>query len=50
LSWFPKLANASPQEARQVWEAAAAGLGIHWPIVDEDLSIEGLLRSQGSAR
>ena len=44
LSWFPRLLAASP-EARANWEPAAAGHGIHWPLLDEDLSIEGLLRS-----
>ncbi|HVP83588.1 MAG TPA: DUF2442 domain-containing protein [Rhizomicrobium sp.] len=45
LSWFPRLAQAS-QEDRSVWEPSAAGHGIHWPKIDEDLSIEGLLRGQ----
>jgi hypothetical protein len=44
LSWFPRLGSAQP-DARQVWELSAAGLGIHWPLIDEDLSVEGLLRS-----
>ena len=44
LSWFPRLARA-PAEHRQGGEASAAGLGIHWPLIDEDLSVEGLLRS-----
>ena len=44
LSWFPRLLAASA-EARANWELAAAGHGIHWPLLDEDLSIEGLLRS-----
>ena len=44
LHWFPRLASASA-EARRTWEPSAAGLGIHWPLIDEDLSIEGLLRS-----
>jgi hypothetical protein len=43
LEWFPRLACASP-EKRQEWEASAAGHGIHWPLIDEDLSVEGLLR------
>jgi hypothetical protein len=43
LDWFPKLKNATAQK-RSVWEAAAAGHGIHWPLIDEDLSIDGLLR------
>lgn len=48
LAWFPRLAQASP-EARADWEPSAAGLGIHWPTIDEDLSIEGLLRVTGSS-
>jgi Protein of unknown function (DUF2442) len=48
LSWFPRLAGASP-EARRVWEPCAAGLGVHWPLIDEDLSIEGLLRADRRA-
>jgi hypothetical protein len=48
LSWFPRLAKAEAK-ARQVWEPSAAGLGIHWPLIDEDLSIEGLLRGGGGA-
>ena len=44
LAWFPRLAQA-PIEQRQVWEPSAAGLGVHWPLIDEDLSVEGLLRS-----
>jgi len=44
LGWFPRLASAPP-DRRSVWEPAAAGHGIHWPLVDEDLSVEGLLRA-----
>ena len=43
LDWFPKPKSAPPQK-RSVWEPAAAGHGIHWPIIDEDLSVDGLLR------
>jgi hypothetical protein len=43
LAWFPRLQNATPQQ-RQNWKPAAAGHGIHWPDIDEDLSVEGLLR------
>jgi hypothetical protein len=45
LAWFPRLASAKPSE-RAKWEPSAAGLGIHWPLIDEDLSVEGLLRSR----
>jgi hypothetical protein len=44
LAWFPRLAKAS-QKDRGVWEPSAAGHGIHWPLIDEDLSVEGLLRT-----
>ncbi len=42
LSWYPRLANATPAQ-RWDWELAGAGCGIHWPQIDEDLSTEGLL-------
>jgi Protein of unknown function (DUF2442) len=42
LEWFPKLRDASP-EARRNWRLIGKGIGIHWPDVDEDLSLEGLL-------
>jgi hypothetical protein len=45
LAWFPRLAGAGIKE-RSKWELAAAGYGIHWPLIDEDLSVNGLL--QGS--
>jgi Protein of unknown function (DUF2442) len=44
LSWFPRLVAATPAQ-RAKWEPAAAGHGIHWPDIDEDLSVAGLLRS-----
>jgi hypothetical protein len=44
LSWFPRLAAATAQQ-RNRWEPAAAGYGIHWPDIDEDLSVAGLLRA-----
>jgi hypothetical protein len=42
LAWFPRLSAASPSD-RTIWEPASAGFGIHWPKVDESLSIAGLL-------
>jgi hypothetical protein len=33
-----------PPEQRRNWEVAGRGRGIHWPDVDEDLSLEGMLR------
>jgi uncharacterized protein DUF2442 len=48
LARFPRLAAAEP-EARRIWEPCAAGLGIHWTLIDEDLSVAGLLRSDRGA-
>ena len=42
LEWFPKLRDASPEE-RLHWRLIGKGIGIHWPDLDEDLSLEGLL-------
>ncbi len=38
----PALEKASEQE-RNTFEVSPAGYGIHWPLLDEDLSIDGLL-------
>lgn len=43
IAWYPRLANASPQQRRN-WEIIGPGVGFHWPDVDEDLSVEGMLR------
>lgn len=51
LVWFPRLVRASAA-ARNKWELLGDGEGIHWPDVDEDLSVEGLLagnRTRGAA-
>jgi hypothetical protein len=43
LAWFPRLAKATPAE-RDNWEILGDGQGIHWPDIDEDLSVSGLLK------
>ena len=43
IAWSPRLMRATPKQ-RKNWEFIGPGSGIHWPDVDEDLSIEGLLR------
>lgn len=48
LSWYPRLLRASPDQ-RERWELIAAGHGICWPDLDEDLSTEGLLRGRRAA-
>ena len=42
LLWYPRLAYATPEE-RDDWRIIGTGQGIHWPDLDEDLSVEGLL-------
>jgi hypothetical protein len=48
LVWYPRLLDAS-SEQRQNWQVSAAGYGIHWPEIDEDLSTAGLLRGAPAA-
>jgi hypothetical protein len=43
LAWFPRLLHASPEQ-RSNWQLLGDGEGIHWPDVDEDLSVAGILR------
>jgi len=43
LAWFPRLLHASPVQ-RSNWQLLGDGEGIHWPDVDEDLSVAGILR------
>ena len=51
LSWYPRLVHATPHE-RNNWDLIGGGQGIHWPDLDEDISIEGLLagRKSGESR
>lgn len=42
LEWFPRLREASPT-ARQNCRLIGGGIGLHWPDVDEDLSVPALL-------
>jgi hypothetical protein len=48
LAWFPRLLRATPEQ-RARFEIIGEGQGIHWPDVDEDLSVAGLLRGAPSA-
>ena len=43
LAWFPKLARATAGQL-QNYELLGDGEGILWPDLDEDVSVEGLLR------
>jgi hypothetical protein len=44
LEWFPRLRDATPDQ-RKHWRFIGRGQGIHWPDLDEDISVAGLLRS-----
>jgi hypothetical protein len=43
IAWFPLLLHASAEQ-RDEWELLGDGEIIHWPQIDEDLSVAGLLR------
>ena len=47
LRWFPRLARGTAAELAK-WELNARGSGIHWPLLDEDISVEGLLAGRRS--
>lgn len=43
LIWFPRLLKTTPEQRRE-WRLIGGGIGIHWEAVDEDISVESLLR------
>ncbi len=47
LAWFPRLLHATRRE-RANWRLIGGGHGIHWPELDEDISVEGLLAGKPS--
>jgi hypothetical protein len=47
LAWFPRLAHGTPAE-RANWRFIGRGAGIHWPDLDEDISVESLLAGRRS--
>lgn len=47
LAWYPRLAHGSPEE-RANWRLIGRGEGIHWPDLDEDISVAGLLAGRPS--
>jgi hypothetical protein len=49
LAWYPRLVGATAAE-RANFVIAGGGYGIHWPDVDEDLSVEGMLRGAPAPR
>jgi|JFJP01.1.fsa_nt_gi hypothetical protein len=47
LGWYPRLETAGSKE-RANWRLIGKGSGIHWPDIDEDISIDGLLAGKPS--
>jgi hypothetical protein len=47
LAWFPRLAQGTHAE-RANWRLIGGGAGIHWPDLDEDISVESLLAGRKS--
>ena len=42
VTWFPLLRNATPDQ-RNHYEIGGGGMSLHWPELDEDLSVAGLM-------
>jgi len=49
LAWSWRLSDATPEQ-RQNYQFIGDGLGIHWPDIDEDISVEGMLRGMPAKR
>jgi hypothetical protein len=47
VDWYPRLAEGTSKE-RAHWGLVGGGSGIHWPDLDEDISVEALLAGQRS--
>ena len=48
VAWYPRLSHATADE-RNSWRLIGGGRGIHWPAIDEDISLANLLAGQPSA-
>jgi hypothetical protein len=47
IGWYPRLAHGTPEEQKN-FQLSGAGYGIHWPDLDEDIGVEGLLLGKQS--
>lgn len=47
VAWFPRLFHASHKE-RDNWRWIGGGIGMHWPDLDEDISVEDLILGRPS--
>lgn len=44
LEWFPRLRDAT-RDQRKHWRLIGSGIGVHWPDIDEDISVATLMRA-----
>ncbi len=47
IRWFPLLREATPEQ-REHYEIGGGGISLHWPDIDEDLSVVGLMAGADS--
>ena len=47
IGWYPRLLNATTEEQSN-WRLIGRGEGIHWPELDEDISVENLILGRAS--
>jgi hypothetical protein len=47
ISWYPRLSHGKPEE-RKNWRLIGNGEGIHWPDLDEDVSVDNIVLGQPS--
>src|SRR5258708_1073376 len=47
VAWFPRLGHGTAEE-RADWRLIGGGVGIHWPSLDDDISVESLLEGRRS--
>jgi len=47
IAWYPRLMHGTTEE-RSHWRLIGKGEGIHWPDLDEDLSVENILLGRPS--
>ena len=45
LEWFPKLRDAKEAD-RNNWCFIGKGIGVHWPVIDEDIAVSTLMRGR----
>ena len=48
IAWYPRLMHGTSKQ-RKNWRLVGAGAGIHWPDLDEDISVDNLLAGKPSS-